>query len=450
MASNLQEVQNSVNYTSCEINSLPDEIMCEIFFHLDLSTKLNIASLVCKKWLQIISNDSYLTGYIYLHSWKWRTGTINEAEHELDSLLQRFPKLKELYLESGFVLPIKFDNNPILEKVCIPFYDQPIIFMQGQHCVFKLKEEEAMQVTCPLKLKTINSTYVERIWMNPKQDEVKVENISLKHAENLIINLDFPLGPEMNSWQEQMTEKLIFGLEEFATEEILEHLEELSLTSSMILSDYAIRQFHRIISSLLRLKSKNLVLLDFDLNSKFLDDTNIPNQPIVLDPLPINKQIKCLKIQDRSDDWNCSKIVIKRLFDSLPELEAVSFTTYSAYHLQEIFGIIGCCQKLRLLELQVLWYPWRYCEDIVECNENFQAAIKTICDTFPIEAEVHLEQIWYDKEFEEIGSCIPITKMKGKLPKLNEFAFLPFNHEAFEEPDDILSLMDLPELFMQN
>ena len=86
----------------------------------------------------------------------------------------------------------------------------------------------------------------------------------------------------------------------------------------------------------------------------------------------------------------------------------------------------------------------------MEGNENFQAAFKIICDTFPIEAEVHLKQIWFDKEFEEIGSCTPITKMKGKLPKLNEFAFLPFNHETLEEPDDILSLMDLPELFMQN
>ena len=112
MASTLQKLQTSVNYTSCEINSIPEEVMCEIFSHLpDGNFLLNIASLVCKKWLQIISNDSNLTGYIYLHSWKWKRGIINdehELDQELESFLQRFPKLKELYLEDGFILPIKF------------------------------------------------------------------------------------------------------------------------------------------------------------------------------------------------------------------------------------------------------------------------------------------------------------------------------------------------------
>jgi len=446
MASNLQRVQNSVNCTSCEINSLPEEVMYEIFLNLDQKTLLNVASLVCKKWLQIIGNYYY---HIYLHSWKWRTGIINEAEHELDSLLQRFPKLKELSLQDGFVLPVKFDNNPILERVNIAFYDKPLSFVQGQHCLFKLKEEDAMQITCPLELKAINSTYVERIWMNPKQDEVKMENITPKHAIDLNIELDFKLGPDMSLRQEQFIENLISSLDDHATREALEHLEELRFKGDVISTDHASRQFHRIISSLLCLKSKNLVFLDFSFKFSFLDDTDIHNQPIPLDPLPTNDQIKILKFIDWSD-WKCSKLVIKRLFDSLPELEVVAITIHSTYHLQEILGIISCCQKLRLLELNVNWYTWKSSEDNVECNENFQEAFKIICDTFPIEAEVHLKQVWFDEENNENGSCTPITKMKGKLPKLNEFAFLPFNHETLEEPDDILSLMDLPELFMQN
>ena len=141
--------------------------------------------------------------------------------------------------------------------------------------------------------------------------------------------------------------------------------------------------------------------------------------------------------------------MIKKLFDSLPELEEVSFDIYSTYHLQEILGIISSCQKLRLLKLNVRWFPWRHSEDNVECNENFQAAIKIICETFPIESEVNLKQIWFDEEHNEIGSCTPVTKLEGKLPNLNHFAFLPFNHEGLEEPDDILGLMNLPDLFMQ-
>ena len=117
------KMKDITNSSMRSIQTLPNEILCEIFLELDWDTRLNVASLVCKHWFEIISNRK---NEVYLYSWKRRRLETNgKSDDDLKNFLRRFPKMMDVYLEDQSILPIYCDNNPLLTKVAISFFEWP-------------------------------------------------------------------------------------------------------------------------------------------------------------------------------------------------------------------------------------------------------------------------------------------------------------------------------------
>ena len=78
------------------MESLPNEIWCNVFSHLD-EKSVNSASLTCKSWFALIRNDPNFSGHICLkdHSLKEFLKKIEKAEW----IWERWPALKTLELE---------------------------------------------------------------------------------------------------------------------------------------------------------------------------------------------------------------------------------------------------------------------------------------------------------------------------------------------------------------
>ena len=90
------KMKDITNSSMRSIQSLPNEILCEIFLELDWDTRLNVASLVCKHWFEIISNRK---NELYLYSWKRRLEANGKTDDGLKNFLKRF-----------FCLRCSFDN----------------------------------------------------------------------------------------------------------------------------------------------------------------------------------------------------------------------------------------------------------------------------------------------------------------------------------------------------
>jgi len=440
------EMEDITN-TMRSIQSLPNEILCKIFFELDWDTRLNVASLVCKHWFEIISNSE---SFLYLHSWRRRLESSNGKadDDDLHNFLGRFPKLMFVHLEDLTILPINCDNNPILKKVTALLYDEPIIFLEGKHWLFEVKEEDITDADDLENLRTIKSTNIKEVCVDPKIDKVSFEDIGVKHAVRFIIDIDFPLGRAITAWQDGIITNLVNNLENVTKE--MEYLETIELTFSLKVSDQAEDQLHRILSTLLRVQPKNLFEISFNMSISFEDDDDANNQPMPLEPLPINNQIKVLELSDWSD-WKSSKLATKRLFESMPNVVAVRCGIKSSYHIVELLELVSNFSKLCFLELTVSHHTWRSTKEENGNPESFHKAFEIINTKFPLSCEVYLKKIWFGDRNEEIGSYDMITKEVGNLPVMNHYAFLPFIQDTLDqEPDDILAFMDLPALFMES
>ena len=232
----------------------------------------------------------------------------------------------------------------------------------------------------------------------------------------------------------------------------MEYLERIELAFNLKVSDQAEDQLHRILSTLLRVQPKNLFEIFFTMSISFEDDDDANNQPMSFEPLPINDQIRVLELSDWSD-WKSSKLTMKRLFESMPNVEEVRCDIKSSYYISELLELVSNFSKLRLLELRVSHYTWRTWKTNEDNGnpESFHTAFEIINTKFPLSCEVYLKQIWSDDSNEEIGSYEMITKEVGNLPVMNHYAFLPFIQNTLDqEPDDILAFMDLPALFMES
>jgi hypothetical protein len=432
--------------TMISIQNLPNEMLCAIFLKLDWHTRLNVASLVCKHWFEIISNRK---NDLYLYSWRRRLETNGKTEDDLKNFLRRFPKMMDVYLEDQSILPIYCDNNPMLEKVTVSLFDEPIIFMQGKHWLFEVEEEDITDVDDPENLRTIKSTNLQEVIIDPKIGKVSLENIGLKHAARLAIDIDFDLGRDITAWQDGIITNIVNNLEN-VTEE-MEHLKTIQLSFNVKVSDQAEDQLHRILSTLLRVQSKNLFNLWFNMKISFdisYDDAN--NQPMSFETLPTNDQIKVLELSDWSD-WKSSKLATKRLFESMPNVVEVRCDIKTSYHIVELLELISNFSKLCFLELIVSHYNWRSPIEENGNTESFHTAFEIINTKFPLCCRVYWKQIWFDDDNEEIGSFDVITKEVGNLPVMNHYAFLPFIQDTLDqEPDDILAFMDLPAFFMES
>ena len=82
------------------------------------------------------------------------------------------------------MIPFPYSNNPYLVKVVV--WTLPSIdFLQGEHCVYKLKEEdfENDEESTEKYRVAIKKTVVNRFCMNPKEKEICVDNIK---PENVV------------------------------------------------------------------------------------------------------------------------------------------------------------------------------------------------------------------------------------------------------------------------
>jgi len=438
----MEPITNSMR----SIQSLPNEILCKIFLELDWDTRLNVASLVCKHWFEIISNRK---NELYLYSWKRRRLETNgKSDDDLKNFLRRFPKMMDVYLEDQSILPLYCDNNPLLTKVAISFFEWPIIFMQGKHWLFEVDVEDITELDDPKNLKTIKSTNIQEVIIDPKMGKVSLENIGLKNAARLAINLDFNLGRDITAWQDGIITNLVNNLEFFTKD--MEDLERIELTFNLKVSDEAEDQLHRILSTLLRVQPKNLFTLCLNTSISFEDDDDVNNQPMPLEPLPINNQITVLELSDWSH-WKSSKLATKRLFESMPNVMELRCDNLTSYHIVELLELASNFSKLCFLELTVSHLTWRSKTEENGNTESFHTAFEIINTKFPLSCEVYLKQIWFDDNQEEIGSYDMITKEVGNLPVMNHYAFLPFIQDTLDQdPDDILAFMDLPALFMES
>ena len=154
-----------------------------------------------------------------------------------------------------------------------------------------------------------------------------------RNAVRFIIDIDFPLGRAITAWQDGIITNLVNNLENVTKE--MEHLESIQLSLSVEASDQAEDQLHRILSTLLRVQSKNLFNLWFNMKISFEDQDDANNQPMSFETLPTNDQIKVLELSDWSD-WKSSKLATKRLFESMPNVVEVrcdiKILYYSSYY----------------------------------------------------------------------------------------------------------------------
>merc|ERR1712037_201928 len=117
---------------------------------------------------------------------------------DIQSLVSRFPNLKELVLKHKIfwitkesqTLPLNFSNNPYLVKVIV--WTLPSnCFLQGEHCVYKLKEEdfENDKESAKEYRFAIKKTLINRFCLNPKEKEICLDNIKIENVVCIVLFL---------------------------------------------------------------------------------------------------------------------------------------------------------------------------------------------------------------------------------------------------------------------
>ena len=88
------------------------------------------------------------------------------------------------------MIPFPYSNNPYLVKVVV--WTLPSIdFLQGEHCVYKLKEEdfENDEESSKEYRFAIKKTLINRFCMNPKEKEISLDNIKLENVVCIVLFL---------------------------------------------------------------------------------------------------------------------------------------------------------------------------------------------------------------------------------------------------------------------
>ena len=170
------------------LDLVPAEIWVEIFAYFKQNELFKSISFVCKNWFQVISKER--TSLII----KADNGNSENIVVEVQNLLNRFPNLKDLTLKPKIfwitkespILPLNFDGNPYLVKVGFwGWYD----FLSEDNCVYRLKEKD-WYAEKEYRF-VIKNTEAGRVWMNPKENEICVDNIRPENVRHLKFTLHF-------------------------------------------------------------------------------------------------------------------------------------------------------------------------------------------------------------------------------------------------------------------
>ena len=128
-------IQSANEDSAQKLDLIPAEILVEIFAYFNQNELLKSISLVRKNWFQIISKEK--TSLIIKEN-----GNSENIVVEVQSLLNRFPNLKDLILQPKIfsitkespILPLNFDGNPYLVKVgFFGWHD----FLSEDNCVYR-------------------------------------------------------------------------------------------------------------------------------------------------------------------------------------------------------------------------------------------------------------------------------------------------------------------------
>ena len=169
------------------LDLVPAEVWVEIFAYFKQNELFRSISFVCKNWFQIIGKER--TSLII----KDKVNSENIVV-EVQSLLNRFPNLKDLILQPKIfsitkespILPLSFDGNPYLEKFGFHGWYN---FLSEDNCVYRLKQKRWYE---PKEYRfVIKNTEPGRVWMNPKENEICVDNIRPENVRHLKFSLHF-------------------------------------------------------------------------------------------------------------------------------------------------------------------------------------------------------------------------------------------------------------------
>ena len=180
-------IQSANEDSAQKLDLIPAEILVEIFAYFNQNELLKSISLVRKNWFQIISRER--TSLIIKEN-----GNSENIVVEVQSLLNRFPNLKDLILQPKIfsitkespILPLNFDGNPYLVKVGFHgWYD----FLREDNCVYKLNQKDWFE-TKKYRF-VIKNTEPGRVWMNPQENKICVDNIRPENVRHLKLTLHF-------------------------------------------------------------------------------------------------------------------------------------------------------------------------------------------------------------------------------------------------------------------
>ena len=174
---------------------VPAEIWVEIFAYFNQNELFRSISFVCKNWFQIISKER--TRLIIKTNHNSENIVLEEDWDEVQSLVNRFPNLKELILKPEIfwitkespIMPLNFDRHPYLVKVYVfGWYD----FLSEDNYVYRLNQ----------KTFVIKNTEISGIWMNPKENEICVDNIRSENVRHLKFTLHFEDWTTQNEFRQ--------------------------------------------------------------------------------------------------------------------------------------------------------------------------------------------------------------------------------------------------------
>ena len=190
----MQRVKTSQDSAQA-LDLVPAEIWVEIFAYFNQNELFKSISFVCKNWFQITSKERTR---LIIKTNRNSENIVLEADwDEVQSLVNRFPNLKELILKPEIfwitkespILPLCFDENPYLVKVYVfGWYD----FLSEDNYVYRLKH----------KTFVIKNTEISGIWMNPKENEICVGNIRSENVRHLKFTLHFEDWTTQNDFRQ--------------------------------------------------------------------------------------------------------------------------------------------------------------------------------------------------------------------------------------------------------
>merc|ERR1719422_522662 len=155
----------------------------------------------------------------------------------------------------------------------------------------------------------------------------------------------------------------------------MKSLNRIAFCFSVEASVEAETQLHTVLTSILRVQLKEHSTLSLNFMSLTFEDANDQNnQTMSLKPLPVNNQVTILEISDWNDLKN-SKLVTRRIIDSIPNVTEVRYNAKISYYLPELLELLTNFGELSFLEIIISHYPWRSELEEVRNADTFHRAI---------------------------------------------------------------------------